>query len=267
VKNEEEKVISFNRSNLIMENITDTAIESPTSEDNQHRRKYVLPTVSEQGLEEGFKRALEKTCCDEIPVYKKLKKDSWTLHEQAKVLPSITESSASKAISTSALAGLARDNRRAKISQMLQEATVMAHAGGERLYPEPESHPTGQHRFHRCNSHRNRNSTGMFPAATLSTTKITHPFIGMHNEKNAVLQLPPRESNMFFRKSTGMFPESASSTIKMTRPFNGIRNEDNTALGLPPRESNMFFQRMNLPWSQSLNESNHSMRSSSPNNA
>jgi hypothetical protein len=107
----------------------------------------------------------------------------------------------------------------------------------------------------------------MFPAAALSTTKITHPFIGMHNEKNAVLQLPPRESNMFFRKSTGMFPESASSTIKMTRPFNGIRNEDNTALGLPPRESNMFFQRMNLPWSQSLNESNHSMRSSSPNNA
>jgi hypothetical protein len=183
-----------------MENVAHTAIKSPTSEDNQHRREHVLPTVSDRGLEEGFKRALEKTCCDEIPVFKKLKKESWTLPEQAeivKLLPSIMESSTSRAISTSAHAGLTRDNRRAKISQMLQQATVVAHAGG-RLDPEPESHPTVQQRFHRCNSHRNRNSTGVFPAAALSTTKITHPFNGMHHEKKAVLQLPPRESNMFF---------------------------------------------------------------------
>jgi hypothetical protein len=238
---------------------THTAIKSPTSEDNQHRREHVYPTVSDRGLAEGFKRALEKTaCCDEIPVYKKLKKESWTPHKQAKVvkfLPSITESSTGKAISNSALADLTGDKRRAKISQMLQEATVMAHPIGM-LYPEQKYLPIGRRRLHRCSSRRNRNSTGMFPTATN----------GIHNEMNAVLRLPPRESNMFFRKSTGMLPASASSTTKMTCPFNGIHNEDNTVLGLPPRESNMFFQRMNLPWSQSLNGSSHSMRSSSPDN-
>jgi hypothetical protein len=253
----------------IMGKIAHTAIKSPTAEDNWHRREHDFPTVSDRGLEEGFKRASETTGCDEMPVYKKLKKESWAFHKPSKVvkfLPSITESSPSEAISTSALAGLTGDSRRAKISQMLKEATVMAHAGG-RLDPEPESHSNSRRRFHRCNYHRNWNSTGMFPAAAPSISKIAHPFNGIRNEKNAALGLQPRESNMFFRKSTGMFPAVASSTTKITRPYNGIRNEVNAALGLlPPRESNMFFQRMNLQWSQSLNESNHSMRSSSSNN-
>jgi hypothetical protein len=253
----------------IMGKITHTAIKSPTAEDkdSRHRCEHDFPTVSDRGIEEGFKRAVETTkCCEEMPVYKKLKKGAF--HEPAKVvkfLPSITESSTSEAISTRALAGLTGDNRRAKISQMLKEATVMAHAGG-RLDPELESHSNGRRRFHRCNSHRNRNSTGMFPA-TPSTAKIMHRFNGIHNEKNAVLGLPPRESNMFFRRSTGMFPAVASSTTRITRTFNGICNEENAALALPPRKSNMFFQQMDLQWSQSPNESNHSMRSSSPNNA
>jgi hypothetical protein len=204
------------------------AIESPTTEVNRHRLEHVFPTVIDRGLEEGLKRALDETGCEDIPVYKKQKKESWAFHEPAKVanpLLSASRSSTSKAISPSnALAGLTGDNRRAKISQMLQEATVLGHAVGN-IDPEPESHPNGRRLFQRRNSfviHRNRNSTGMFPpAVALSTTKITHP-------------------------------------------FNGIRNEENAVLGSPPRESNVFFRRRSLPGSQSMNESNHSTRSSSP---
>lgn len=232
----------------IMGKINHSAFKSPTAEDNRHRREHNFPTVSDRGLEEGFKQALETTCSDEMPVYKKLKKER-AFHESAKVvkfLPSIMESPTSEAISTSALADLTGDNRRAKISQMLKRATVRAHTGG-RLDPEPESHSNGRRRLHRSNSHRNRNSTGMFPAAALSTTNITHRFNGIQNEKNAVVGLPPRESNIFFRKSTGMLPAVASSTNKITPPFNGIRNDESAVMELPrPRESNLFFQRMNL---------------------
>jgi hypothetical protein len=259
-----------------MEKSTHIVIESPTAEDNPHRLEHVFP-VSDQGLEEGFKRALEKTCCEEIPVYKKQKQktESWAFHEPPAMVvkppPSTMKSSTSKkAISSSALAGLTGDNRRAKISQMLQEATVITHAAGK-LDPEPELHPNGRRRLQRCNAfvvHHNRNSTGMFPAVAPSTANSTRPFNGLRNENNAVLGLPPRESNMFFRRSrnsTGMFPAVASSTANITRPFNGIRNEKNAVLGLPPRESNMFFRRRSLSWSHSLNESNHSTPNSSPN--
>jgi hypothetical protein len=213
----------------LMDQITQLhiAIESPAAEVNQHRLKHVFPTAIDRGLEEGFKRALDQTGCEEIPVYKKQKKESWAFHEPAKVanpLLSTSKSSTSNAISPSnALAGLTGDNRRAKISQMLREATVLGNAVGN-IDPEPQSHPNGRRRFQRRNSfviHRNRNSTGMFPAVAPSATKITHP-------------------------------------------FNGVRNEENAVLGLPPRESNVFFRRRSLSGSHSLNESNHSTRNSSP---
>jgi hypothetical protein len=177
-------------------------INSPAAaENNRHRLEHVFPTVSDRGLEEGVKRVLEKTCCEEIPVYKKHKKESWAFHEPAKVvdpLPLTMESSTSP----NALAGLTGDNRRAKISQMLEEATVIARAVGK-LDPEAESHPNGRRRFQRRNSfviYRNLKNSGMFPAVAPPTTKITHPFSGIRNEENAVLGLPPRESNMFFRR-------------------------------------------------------------------
>jgi hypothetical protein len=230
------------------------AIKSPSAEDDNLRRlDHVFPAVSDRGLEEGFKRAFEKTCCEEMPVYKRQKKESWAFHEPDKVvktLPSTMESSTSTSKAINSLAGLTGDNRRAKISQMLQEATVIARAVGE-LDPEHESHPDGRRRFQRRNSfviHRNRNtgmrhSTGMFPAVAPSTTMIKHPFNGIRNEESAVLGIPPRESNMFF--STGMFPAVAPSTTMITQP-----NEEKAV------------RRRSLPWSQSLNESNHSERSS-----
>jgi hypothetical protein len=217
-----------------MEKITNVSLESPSAEDsprasitdqitqmhiankshvvedNQHRLEHVFPTVSDRGLEEGFKRALEEPCCEGIPAYKKQKKkESWAFHEPAKVVKSLP--SLRKAISSNALAGLTGDTRRAKINQMLEEATVIAHAVGN-LDPEPEPLPNGRCRFQRRNSfviYRNLNNTGMFPAAAPSTTKITHPFTGIQNEEYAVLGLPPRESNMFLRRKS--LPGSQSS--------------------------------------------------------
>jgi hypothetical protein len=216
----------------ITEKITHMHIanKSPVVEDNRHRLEHVFPAVSDQGLENGFKRALEETCCEDIPVYKKQKKkESWAFHEPAKVVKSLPplrtmESSTSKEINPNALAGLTGDERRAKISRMLEEATVIAHAVGN-LDPEPESLPNGRRRFQRRNSfviYRNLNNTGMFPAVAPSTTKITHPFTGIQNEENAVI-------------------------------------------GQAPRESNMFFRRRSMPGTQSPNESDHRKGSSSPN--
>jgi hypothetical protein len=189
----------------ITEKITHMHIanKSPIVEDNRHRLEHVFPGVSDRGLEEGFKRALEEPCCEEIPVYKKQKKkESWAFHEPAKVVKSLP--SMRKAISSNPLTGLTGDNRRAKIAQMLEEATVFAHAVGN-LDPQPEYLPNGRRRFQRRNSfviYRNLNNTGMFPAVAPPTTKITHPFAGIQNEENAVLGLPPRESNMFFRRKS-----------------------------------------------------------------
>lgn len=214
----------------ITEKITHMHIANkyPAAEDTGHRLEHVFPTVSDRGLKKGLKRALEETpCSEEIPVYKRQKKkESWAFHEPAKVgkpLPLPLDSSTSKAISLNALAGLTGDDRRAKISQMLEKATVIAHAVGN-IDPEPESHPNGRRRHQRRNSfviYRNLNKTGTFPAVAPST-KITHP-------------------------------------------FSGIRNEENAVPGLPPREFNMFFRRRSVPGSQSLNESDHNMLSSSPN--
>jgi hypothetical protein len=181
----------------IMEKITHMHITNryPAVEENRHRLEHVFPSVSDRGLEKGFKRALEEPCCEEIPVYKKQKKkESWDFHEPAKVVKS----------PPNALAGLTGDNRRGKISQMLEEATVVAHAVGN-LDPESESLPNGRRRFQRRNSfiiYRNLNNTRMFPAVAPPTTKITHPFTGIQNEENGVLGLPPRESNMFFRRKS-----------------------------------------------------------------
>jgi uncharacterized protein (DUF2384 family) len=93
-------------------------------------------------------RALEKSCNIESPANKKQKRK-----ESRRTF----NSSRRKAISCLALT---EDNRRAKIANMLQEATDMAQAVGE-LDPEPESRPNGRRRFHRRNSfviHRNRKS-------------------------------------------------------------------------------------------------------------
>jgi hypothetical protein len=218
----------------ITEKITHMHIanKSPTVEDNRHRLEHVFPTVSDQGLEEGFKRVLEETCCEEIPAYKKQKKkESWAFHEPAKVfksLPLIMESSTSEEINPNALAGLTGDNRRAKISKMLEEAAVTAHAVGN-LDPEPESLPNGRRRYQRRNSfviYRNLNNTGMFPAVAPSTTKITHPFTGIQNEENAVLGKPPRESNMFFRRRSLPGTQSPNKTDHSKGSSNPDPNAD-----------------------------------------
>jgi hypothetical protein len=141
--------------------ITDpnVAIDSSSVEDDLCRLEYLSSTVSDQALDEGLRRALEKTCSIEYPANKKQKKESWAFREPAKVVmppPSTVGSSASKVIST--LGSLTGDYRRAKIVDMLQEATDMAHAVGE-LDPEPESRPNGRRRFQRRNSfviHRSR---------------------------------------------------------------------------------------------------------------
>lgn len=48
-----------------MEKITHITIKSPSAEGNQHRREHVFLTISDRGLAEGFKRALQKTSCKE----------------------------------------------------------------------------------------------------------------------------------------------------------------------------------------------------------
>jgi hypothetical protein len=155
--------------------ITNIAVKS--SEDDHCRLEHVSSTVSDRALDEGLKRALEKTCNIETPANKKQKKkESWAFCEPAKVvMPSLStiKSSTSKVISCRG--GLPGDNRRAaKLAKMLQEATEMAQAVGK-LDPEPDSRPNGRHRFHRRNSfviHRNRKSTGRLQAPVQqSTTK------------------------------------------------------------------------------------------------
>jgi hypothetical protein len=143
------------------------AIDSSSVEDNLCRIERASSTVSDQALDEGLRRALEKTCSIEYPANKKQKKESWAVCEHAKAVmppPSTIESSTGKVISC--LGGLTGDNRQAKIDNMLLKATTMAHAVGN-LDPEPESGPNGRRRFQRRNSfviHRSRKKTGMFPA-------------------------------------------------------------------------------------------------------
>jgi hypothetical protein len=143
---------------------TNTAIEASSQEGALCRLDHLSSTVSDRALDEGLKRALEKTCNIESPANKKRKKkESWAFCEPAKVFmptPSPTKLPVSNAISC--LGGLTGDTRRAKLAEMLQEASEMAQAIGK-LDPDPESHPNGRRRFPRRNSfviHRNRKSTG-----------------------------------------------------------------------------------------------------------
>jgi hypothetical protein len=143
------------------------AIESSSAEDDLCRLSRASSHVSNQALDEGLRRALEKTCNIEYPARKKQKKESWAVCEQAKIVmppPSTIESSTSKVISC--LGGLTGDDRQAKIDNMLLKATTMAHAVGK-LDPEPESRPNGRQQFQRRNSfviHRSRKSTDISPA-------------------------------------------------------------------------------------------------------
>jgi hypothetical protein len=126
--------------------------DSSSVEDGLCRLEYLSLAVSDQALDEGLRRALEKTCSIEYPARKKQKKESWAFREPAKVVmppPSTIGSSTSKVIKC--LEGLTGDYRRAKIADMLQEATEMAHAVGE-LDPEPKFRPNGRRRFQRRNS-------------------------------------------------------------------------------------------------------------------
>jgi hypothetical protein len=191
---------------------TNIAIESSSAKVDLCRLEHVSSTVSEQVLDEGLRWALEKTCNIESPANKKRKKRSWAFCEPAKVImfPSSTiESSTSKVIGC--LGGLTGDNRRAKIANMLQEATEMAQAVGN-LDPEPESRSNGRRRFQRRNSfviHRNRKNTGTFPAPA---TKITYPLNGIRNEANGALgPLPPQNQFVFLKLECVMVTVAESS--------------------------------------------------------
>jgi hypothetical protein len=180
--------------------------------------EHAFSTISDRALDEGLKRSLEKSCCIESPANKK--KESWTFREPAMIVwPPLSTISSSRRMAISCLPlteDLTEDNRRAKIANMLQEATDMAQAVGE-LDPEPESRPNGRRRFQRRNSfviHRNRKSTGTLTSPALSTTKTPGP-------------------------STTM--RTAPSITKITYSLNEMCNEANGALGpLPSRKSNLF---------------------------
>jgi hypothetical protein len=185
-----------------MEKTTNISIDSSSAEEGLGRLDHCSSTVSIGVLEDGFKRALEKTCNDEPPTSKKQKKESWAFRESAKVVKppsSIFESSASKT-NVSTLAGLAVDIQRAKTAQMVQQATVMAMAIG-RLDPELESHPNGRLKFQRRNSF------------------IIHPNLlnGTHNEANDALGLPRPEANLFARRLS--LPLSQSPRESSTRSY------------------------------------------------
>jgi hypothetical protein len=155
---------------------TNIAIESSSAEDNLCRLEYVSSTDRDRALDEGLKRALEKTCNIELPANKKQKKkECWAFCEPATVLmatPPTIESPKSNVISR--LGGLAEDTRRAMLAEMLQEASELAQTIGK-LDPDPESRPNGRRRFHRRNSfviHRNQISTGTLQAPAPSISKI-----------------------------------------------------------------------------------------------
>jgi hypothetical protein len=153
------------------------AIDSSSAEDNLCRLEHAPPTVSDWTLDEGLKRALERTCNIETPANKKQKKkESWAFCEPAKVFmppPSTIELPKSNVISR--LGGLAGDTRRAMLAEMLQEASELAQAIGK-LDPDPESRANGRRRFHRRNSfviHRYQISgTGILQAPVPSISKI-----------------------------------------------------------------------------------------------
>jgi hypothetical protein len=181
--------------------LTNISIESSSAKCDPCLLDHASSVNSDRALDEGLKRALEKSCCIESSANKKQKKkESWTFREPAKVVwspPSTIESSTRKAFSCLGLTG---DHRRAKIANMLQDATEMAQAVGK-LDPEPESRSNGRRRFHRRNSfviHRNRKSTGAFPAPAPSITK-TYPLDQMRNT---------HESNLFFQRMSGSWSQS-----------------------------------------------------------
>jgi hypothetical protein len=169
---------SMEITNIASMDITNIAIKSSSMEDDRCLRlRHLSSTVSDRALDEGLKRALEKTCNIESPAKKKqMKKESWAFSEPANIImPPPLTSEPSTSMATSCLGGLTEDNRRAKIANMLREATEMAEAVGK-IDPEPESRPNGRQQFHRRNSfviHRNRKSTGIIQAPVVpSTTKI-----------------------------------------------------------------------------------------------
>jgi hypothetical protein len=194
-----------------MDKSRNISIESSAAEEGLGRLERRSPAVSFEALGEVLKRALEKTCNDEPAANKKQKKESWAFHEPAKVVkppPSTFESYTSK-MHVSTLAGLAEDNGRARIAQMVQQATEMATTIG-RLDPAPESLANGRRRFQRRNSFiilPNRIRTGRFPGL------ITRPQNVTHNEANGALRLPPNEANLFIRRERRMsLPLSQSSS-------------------------------------------------------
>jgi hypothetical protein len=198
--------------------LTNISIESSSTMYDPCLLEHASSTISDRALDEGLKRALEKTCCIESPTNKKQKKESWTFREPAKVVwspPPTIESSTIKAMSCLGLTG---DNRRAKIANMLQEATEMARTVGT-LDPEPESRPNGRRRFHRRNSfviHRNWKSTGTFTPPAPSTTKTTYPLNQVRNEVDGALGLRPHESNLFFRSMSGSWSQSLNHSNHCT---------------------------------------------------
>jgi hypothetical protein len=152
---------------------TNIAIESSSAEDNLCRIEHVSSTASDWALDEGLKRVLEKTCNIETPANKKQKKkESWAFREPAKVF--MPPPSNIKLPRSNVVRGLAGDNRRAMLAEMLQEASDLAQAIGK-LDPDPESRPNGRRRFHRRNSfviHRDQISTGILQTPVPSISKI-----------------------------------------------------------------------------------------------
>jgi hypothetical protein len=125
---------------------TNIAIDSSSAEDNLCRLEHVSSTDRDRVLDEGLKRALEKTCNIETPATKKQKKkESWAFCEAAKVfMPTPLTSELPKSNAISRLGGLAGDTRRAMLAEMLQEASELAQAIGK-LDPDPEL-PDGRRR-------------------------------------------------------------------------------------------------------------------------